>query len=287
MDWHALHEGEQSKLLELADRYKLHHLHIEDCQHGGQNAKLEEGETYLFVVLKPVHTQNGDTLTYGDFDVFLGSGFLITFEETGCEKLRALVDKYRGNEARTNDRILYHILDGIVDSYVPVLDTYGEQIDQIEDRVLSDPKPDLLASIFTLKRNFIELRRVLTQTRDVASHLMRAENEMINPELGPYFRDTYDHLTRHIETVEMSRDLLSGALDIYLSSISNRTNQTMKVLTLLSTIALPSVATSSIFGMNFEFMPWIHSPNGLLYAAATSFSITAVLLVFLKLRRWI
>jgi len=287
MDWHALHEGEEPKLLELAGRYKLHPLHIEDCQHRDQSAKLEDADTYLFAVFKPVFSQDDGTLAYGDFDVFIGPGYLITYEETGCEKLLALVEKYRDNHALTNDQVLYRILDGIVDSYVPVLDNYSEQIDVIEDQVLSDPKPDLLERIFTLKRAFIELRRVLTQTRDLTGHLMRSEHSLISPKLSPYFRDVYDHLSRHIETVEMSRDLLSGALDIYLSSVANRTNQTMKILTLLSTIALPSVATSSIFGMNFEFMPWIHSPNGLLYAAATSLSITAVLIVLLKWRGWI
>jgi magnesium transporter len=290
MDWHALHEGEQSKLVELATRYKLHPLHLEDCQHGGQTAKLEDGDDYLFAVLKPVYTQADGALAFGDFDIFIGPGYLITYEEIGCAKLRALIEKQRNNPALTsNDQIFYRLLDGIVDSYIPVLDDYSEQIDLIEDRVLSDPRPDLLSSIFTLKRAFIELRHVLTQTRDLVGHLMRTEEHdlIISSKLNPYFRDVYDHLSRHIETVEMSRDLLSGALDIYLSSVANRTNQTMKVLTLLSTIALPSVATSSIFGMNFEFMPWIHLPNGLFYAAAASLSVTAILIAFLKWRRWI
>jgi magnesium transporter len=287
MDWHALREGEEPKLIELADRYKLHPLHIEDCQHGGQNAKLEDGDTYLFAVFKPVFAREDGTLAYGDFDVFIGPGYLITYEETGCAKVHALVEKHRNYATLNNDQLLYRILDGIVDSYVPVLDGYSEQIDVIEDQVLASPEPDLLERIFTLKRAFIELRRVLTQTRDVAGHLMRSEHSLISPKLNPYFRDVYDHLSRHIETVEMSRDLLSGALDIYLSSVANRTNQTMKVLTLLSTIALPSVAMSSFFGMNFEFMPWIHTPTGLLYAAAVSISITAVLVAFLKWRRWI
>ena len=287
MDWHALHEGEETKFLELAARYNLHPLHIEDCQHRDQSAKLEDGDTYLFAVLKPVYAGEDGALAYGDFDIFIGPDFLITYQETGCEKLLALVEKYRAAATLANDQIFYRILDGIVDSYVPVLDNYSEQIDVIEDQVLADPKPDLLERIFTLKRAFIELRRVLTQTRDLTGHLMRAEHALINPKLSPYFRDVYDHLSRHIETVEMSRDLLSGALDIYLSSVANRTNQTMKVLTVLSTIALPSVAMSSFFGMNFEFFPWIHSPNGLLYAAATSVTITAVLILFLKFRRWI
>lgn len=287
MDWHALHEGEGEKLKQLAERFALHPLHIEDCEHGDQNAKLEDGEGYLFAVFKPVFTASDGTLRFGDFDVFLGPGYLITYEEIGCEKLLALIRKQQSNPALDNDHVFYRLLDGIVDSYVPVLDSYREQIDIIEDRVLFDPRPDLLESIFTLKRSFIELRRVLTQTRDLTGHIMRAESGLIRPKLTPYFRDIYDHLSRHIEAVEMSRDLLSGALDIYLSSVANRTNQTMKILTLMSTVALPSVAISSFFGMNFEFMPWIHNPYGLLYAAIVSVSITTVLVAYLKWRAWI
>jgi len=287
MNWHALREGEEAKLLALAAQYSLHPLHVEDCQHRGQNAKLEDGDTYLFAVFKPAYTGEDGEMTYGDFDVFLGPGYLITYEETGCSRLRALIEKQQAIPTLTNDQVFYRLLDGIVDSYVPILDGYSDQIDDIEDQVLASPEPDLLQRIFGLKRSLIELRRVLTQTRDLAGHLMRTDHDLINPKLLPYFRDIYDHLSRHIETVEMSRDLLSGALDIYLSSVANRTNQTMKVLTLLSTIALPSVALSSFFGMNFKFMPWIDSPTGLLNAAATSICITTVLVALLKWRRWI
>jgi magnesium transporter len=287
MDWHDLQEGEQGKLLELAEQYRLHPLHIEDCQHGGQSAKLEDGEDYLFAVLKPAYTAEDGTLDFGDFDIFLGPAYLITYEEVGCAELRSRVEKCRSNDALANDEVVYRILDGIVDAYLPALDRYSEEIDKIEDRVLSDPQPEVLATIFQLKRDLIAFRRVLTQTRDLAGHLMRTEHSLISPKLLPYFRDVYDHLSRHIETVEMSRDLLSGALDIYLSSVANRTNQTMKVLTILSTIALPSVATSSIFGMNFEFLPWIHEPHGVWYAAAMSLSVTAILIGVLRWRRWI
>ena len=285
MDWHALHEGEGPQLLQLAARYNLHPLHIEDCQHQGQSAKIEEDDSYLFAVFKPVYSDADGALAFGDFDLFLGPGYLITYEETGCGKLLALVEKNRANASLTSDQAFYRLLDGIVDSYVPVLDAYSEQIDSIEDQVLFNPRPDILETIFALKRSFIELRRVLTQTRDLTGHLLRADHALLSPALLPYFRDIYDHLSRHIETVEMSRDLLSGALDIYLSSVANRTNSTMKTLTLLSTIALPSVAISSFFGMNFEFMPWIHNPNGLLYAGATSLTITAALAAFLRSQR--
>jgi magnesium transporter len=285
MDWHALHEGEVPQLLQLADRYNLHHLHVEDCLHQDQSAKIEDGDNYMFAVFKPVYTKSDGALAFGDFDLFLGPGYLITYEETGCEKLLALVEKHRPNAALTNDQAFYWLLDGIVDSYVPVLDSYSDQIDTIEDQVLFNPEPAILERIFALKRSFIELRRVLTQTRDLTGHILHSGHALISPKLTPYFRDIYDHLSRHIETVEMSRDLLSGALDIYLSSVANRTNNTMKTLTLLSTIALPSLALSSFFGMNFDSIPWIHNPNGLLYAAATAASITAALAAFLRYQR--
>lgn len=287
MDWHALHEGEGAKLLDLAARYNLHPLHIEDCQHQDQSAKIEEDPGYLFAVFKPVYTEDDGTLAYGDFDVFLGPGFLITYEETGCQKLKALVQKLRQANNLAPDQAFHRLLDGIVDSYVPVLDGYSEEIDAIEDQVLSDPKPDILERIFALKRALIDLRRVLTQTRDLAAHVLHAEHELIAPKLIPYFRDIYDHLSRHIESVEMSRDLLSGALDIYLSSVANRTNRTMKVLAILSTVALPSLALSSFFGMNFEHMPWIHNPAGLIYAGLVSSCTTVALIVLLRWLRFL
>ena len=287
MDWHALHEGEGAKLLDLASRYNLHPLHIEDCQHQGQSAKVEDGDGYLFAVFKPVHTAEDGTAAFGDFDVFLGPDYLITYEETGCEKLLELVGKVRTLNTLAPDQAFHRLLDGIVDSYVPLLDRYSEEIDEIEDQVLSDPKPDILERIFALKRGLIELRRVLTQTRDMTGHLLRVEHSLIGPRLLPYFRDVWDHLARHIESVEMSRDLLSGALDIYLSSVANRTNRTMKVLTILSTAALPSVALSSFFGMNFEHMPWIHNPHGLIYAGLVSSCTTVALIVLLRWRRYL
>lgn len=288
MVWHALHEGEGAQLTELAERYSLHPLHIEDCRHGGQSAKLEDGDNYMFAVFKPAYTTDAGDLAFGDFDVFLGPGYLITYEEIGCAKLRNLIDRHKINESLTNDQAFHRILDGIVDAYSPILDSYSEEIDSIEDQVLSNPAPDLLQRIFTLKRALIELRRILTQTRDLAGHLMRSDHELISPRLTPYFRDVYDHLSRHIETVEMSRDLLSGALDIYLSSVANRTNETMKVLTLLSTFALPSVALTSFFGMNFKFgMPLIESPDGLMTGTILALSITAILVTFLRYRKWI
>lgn len=287
MTWHALGPADGERLSKLAADYRLHPLHLEDCQHGGQSAKIEEEPGYLFVVLKPAELDANGELRCGDFNLFLGRDFLITYEESRSAALEGLVARLHSDAPGKPDQTFYRILDGVVDAYIPILDRVSEEIDAIEDEVLSRPEPDLLRRIFSLKRSLIEMRRVLTQTRDVAGHLLRFDTGCMDPKLRPYFRDVYDHITRHIESVEMSRDLLSGALDIYLSSVANRTNESMKVLAVVSAIALPTLVVTGVFGMNFESMPWVKDPAGLWRAAAMSVCGTAAICGYLRWRGWI
>jgi magnesium transporter len=177
-------------------------------------------------------------------------------------------------------------MDATVDAYVPVLDWFNEAIDAIEEAVLEKPSPVTLQRIFALKRGLIELRRVLSNMRDLASHLQRLETELIQHDLWPFLRDVYDHVARDVEMVEMHRDLLTGAMDIYLSSVANRTNQVMKVLTVLGTIALPSIVISGFYGMNMKGLPWVDSPHAAEIAAGLMAASTAGLLIILKKFDW-
>jgi magnesium transporter len=174
-----------------------------------------------------------------------------------------------------------------VDSYLPVLDRFDEVIDQLEDEALEDPTPECLARIFDIKRSLIVLRRVLANTRDVAGHIQRTENRLIRRDLWPFWRDVYDHVARNVDTVEMLRDLLSGTLDVYLSTVANRTNQVMKVLTILGTIALPVLMISGIYGMNVQGLPFADSSHGLLILGAIMSGSTAGLLILLRFLRWL
>jgi len=184
------------------------------------------------------------------------------------------------------DLLFYRVLDATVDAYAPVLDWFNEAIDEIEDAVLEKPSPSILQRIFGLKRGLIELRHVLTNMRDVASHLQRRETELVRGDLWPFLRDVYDHLARDVERVEMHRDLLAGAMEIYLSSVANRTNQVMKVLTVLGTIALPAIVISGFFGMNTKDLPWIDSPHATKIAAGLMVLTTLGLLILLKKFDW-
>jgi len=289
MEWHNVLDPASPELDQLAERYKLHPLHIEDCRHRDQRAKIEDAPGYLFTVLKPVHiNQEGDFVAV-DMDVFLGADFLITVEETECPEVGGLISRVKkamAAEARP-DRIYYRIMDELVDSYLPLLDKLNDTIDELEDKALGSPTPEVLQAIFSNKRTLIFLRGVLVNTRDLVSHLQRLNCQWINSDLAPYFRDVYDHVARNLDMVEIMRDLLAGCLDVYLSSVANRTNQVMKVLTVLGTIALPALVISGFYGMNVKGLPGAESAYGVGIAVASMAIVTGFLLWMLKRFGWL
>ena len=256
--------GAADRLVPIPAGVSDHPLHVEDCRHRGQRAKVEEGAGYIFVVLKPVHVADSGELYVTDLDLFLGRDYLITVQEGECPAVRTSLDQLRAASDHSRpDQLFYRVADGVVDAYAPVLDWFNETIDRIEDTVLEKPSPVTLQSIFESKRGLVELRRHLGNMRDV-----------------------YDHLARNMDTVEMQRDLLSGAMDVYLSSVANRTNQVMKVLTVLGTVALPSIVISGIYGMNTKGLPWINSPYGSEIAFGLMLVATLGLLIVLKKFDW-
>jgi magnesium transporter len=287
MDWHEIRDPQDPELDRLAERYRLHPLHIEDCRQRHQSAKIEESRGYIFAVLKVVTSQADGELRESDLDIFLGRDFVITVEEKNCPPARQLLEQVRGAASgQRADQVFYRITDGVVDSYLPILDHFNDVIDELEDQVLDRPSPDTLQRIFDTKRGLILLRRVLVNTRDVAGHLQRSESDLIHREMWPFLRDIYDHVSRNLDLVESQRDLLTGTLDIYLSSVANRTNQVMKVLTVLGTIALPALVISGIYGMNLKGLPWVDSPHGVTIVSGVMAATTVVLLIILRLLRW-
>ncbi len=195
---------------------------------------------------------------------------------------RAHQEKDTNNPAR----LLYLILDTIVDGYFPAIDHYDDRIDSLEDKVIARPEPATLQEVFSLKRELIDLRRVLVGTRDATLHLQRDPDSIIDAKHQPFVRDIYDHVVRLLDSVETQRDLVNNALDIYLSSVANRTNEVMKVLTVLGTIALPVIAISGIYGMNVKGLPFADSPHGATYVAVITLAFTAILLLLLKRKHW-
>lgn len=289
MEWHNILDPASPELDHLAKRYNLHPLHIEDCRHRDQRAKIEEAQDYLFTVLKPIRIDAEGNFDAIDLDLFLGADFLITVLETDCPELRELIDRVQRAMASESkaDRVYYRILDETVDSYLPFLDRLDDTIDELEDQALKSPTPGLLSTIFGTKRTLIFLRRVLVNTRDLTAQLQRVEVPWISRELGPFLRDVYDHVARNLDMVEIMRDLLTGTLDVYLTSVANRTNQVMKVLTVLGTVALPALVVSGVYGMNVKGLPGAESPYGIGIALAAMAVMTGLLLWALKRFGWL
>lgn len=287
MIWEDIRDPNSPKLDDLAKQYNLHPLHIEDCRHRNQSAKVEEQGDYLFIVLKPIRMDEDFTLHIIDFDIFAGRDFAITVQEEDCPEINAELEAAKTKQSAIRpDQAVYRIIDAVVDSYLPILDRINDRIDETEDLVLTDPDPSMLQRIFEMKRVLIELRRVLTNMRDVTGHLQRTESTLISRDLMPFLRDVYDHVARNLDIIETQRDLVNGSLDIYLSSVANRTNQVMKVLTIMGTVALPALVISGLYGMNVKNIPWADSPHGLKIVLAM-IAVSSVLLIWLLRKfRW-
>jgi magnesium transporter len=234
-------------------------------------------------VLKHMHDPKD--LEFDDIDIFFGPDFLITVHRADSIVFDAVRARAEQEHTDRLDRLLYMIVDKIVDAYQPVLDQIADDIADIEDVVLEQPDPEMLARIFALKRKLVDFRRVSGGMREVVNDLMRREKGLLGDDLDVYFRDVYDHIIRTVELIETYRDLLSGALDIYLSAVANRTNEVMKILTIWGTVALPLVIITGFFGMNLK-LPWQETAHGTAFALSLMAISTIVVLVYFKIKRW-
>ena len=262
MIWHDIRDPGDPELDRLAALYSLHPLHIEDCRHRKQNAKLEDNSQYLFIVLKPLEIEEDGSLEFDDLDFFVGRDFLITVVESESHTIRRLLDEIKETASGLrSDQLFYRIMDRLVDSYLPVLDRFSRTIDSLEEEALDVASPETLARLFSTRRHLIGLRRVLTNSRDVAGHLQRLRSELVAQDMWPFLRDVYDHLARNLDTSDVQRELLTAVVEIYMSTVANRTNNVMKALTVLGTIALPALVISSFYGMNLKSLPAVEWPH--------------------------
>jgi magnesium transporter len=293
MPWYQLEDANDPKLDELAREYNLHPLHIEDARSKDESVKVDTGARYTFAVFKPVYLKpdpdapSESMPVFTSIDLFAGKDFLITITDSSCPSTSEALQRARreGDEDQPG-KLVYLILDTIVDLYFPAIDHFDDRIDALEDAVFDSPSPEILQQVFAIKRELINLRRVLVNTRDASLHLQRDPNTIIDADHQLYVRDTYDHVARLLDSVETQRDLLNNTLDIYLSSVSNRTNEVMKVLTVLGTIALPAIAISGIYGMNLKGLPFQDSRYGAIYVGFLTIFSTFLLFYLLRRMKW-
>ena len=282
--WVNISDPASPVLDEIAAREGFHPLDIEDCRHRNQIAKVMEHEGYTFIVFKILtfDSKNLD-LQFDDFDVFITAKGVVTVEELdGATIVQRAASRVQAAHAQKPWRIVHAIVDVAVDDYLPALDAISDLIDDLETTVLQKPSPAALHRALGLKRALIEFRRNATAMREVVNHLLRTAPK----DRSIYLRDVYDHLVRIIDFIETYRDLVSGSLDIYLSSIANRTNDIVKVLTIYGTVALPLIVLTGFYGMNID-LPFQHSPHAFLIVSSAMILSTVGIIFYFWRRGWL
>ncbi|NIM97362.1 MAG: magnesium/cobalt transporter CorA [candidate division Zixibacteria bacterium] len=277
----------------IGKHFSLHPLVLEDILNTEQRPKMEDFDDYIFIVLKMLYCDEGDAeIRAEQVSIILGSNFVLSFQERAGDIFNPLRERITNAKGRVRkmgpDYLAYCLLDAIVDNYFVVLERLGEQIEGMEEELVTNPTPETLQTLHNLKREMIFLRKSVWPLREVVSRLERGESPLIKESTGIYLRDIYDHTIQVIDTVETFRDMLSGMLDIYLSSVSNRMNEVMKVLTIIATIFIPLTFVAGIYGMNFEYMPelkwhWVY-PRAFWIVMA---GIAGFMLFYFRRKRWL
>lgn len=286
----GLHEAEIIE--KLGSHFGLHPLLLEDILNTDQRPKMDDYGDYIFVVLKMLYPdENKDEIEAEQVSLILGSNFVISFQEREgdvFDPVRERIRKSKGRIRRSgSDYLAYALLDAVVDNYFLILENVGEKIEDTEQQLATNPSPETLQYIRQLKNEMIFLRKSVWPLRELINGLERCESTLIHESTGLYLRDVYDHTIQIIDTVESYRDMISGMVDIYLSSVSNKMNEVMKVLTIFASIFIPLTFIAGIYGMNFGFMPELDWRWG--YFALLGFmTIVGIsLLVYFKRKRWL
>lgn len=244
----------------IGDEFGLHRLALEDVVHVHQRAKAEPYDNHVYLAIRMMLAQTAPKTE--QVSLFVGSGYVISFQEQRGDTFEPIRDQLRHKKGRIRERgadyLAYALLDTIVDQYFPVLETYGEAIEHLEELVMRQPDPRLVRDLHVLKRDLLGIRRAVWPMRELLTSLMRESTPAITDGTRLFLRDAYDHTVQLMDIVETYRELASGLIDIYLSSINNRMNEIMKVLTMISTIFLPLGFIASLYGMNFDrsASPW-------------------------------
>jgi len=286
----GIHDVEN--IQKIGKQFELHPLILEDIMNTDQRPKTEDFGHYMYIVLKMLYYDKKVNETQVEqASLILGENFVISFQEREGDIFEPIRERVRKGKGRIRkmgaDYLAYALMDAVVDNYFLILERHGELLEELEDRVVMDPRPETMREIHQLKREMIFLRRSVWPLREVINSLERGESSLIHKTSRVYLRDVYDHTIQVIDTVETYRDMLSGMHDTYLSSISNRMNEVMKVLTIIATIFIPLTFIAGIYGMNFDFMPELKWRWAYFSVWGVIVAVTVLMVFYFKRKKWL
>jgi magnesium transporter len=276
----------------LGKAFNLHPLTLEDIVSTSQRPKIEELDSYLFIVVKMVRQIPGENdPRVEQVSMVVGSNFVLSFQEAVGDVFDPIRDRLRNSKGRIRengaDYLAYCLIDMLVDHYYVVLETLGDRIEEMEDEVINNPSPQAIAEIHDMRRELILLRKSIWPLREVIAAMARIESDLISETTRLYMRDVYDHAVQVVETIEAFRDIVSGMLEMYLTTISNKTNEVMKILTIMATIFIPLTFIAGVYGMNFQHMPELHWKWGYALAWAAMLSVAGVMIAYFRRKKWL
>ncbi|TFG22932.1 MAG: magnesium/cobalt transporter CorA [Promethearchaeota archaeon] len=272
--------------------FNLHPLLLEDILSPSQRPKFEEYDNYVFLIIKKIEwNKNEFDINTEQVSLVLSPPSLITFQEQKDNLFLSIeqrIEKSKGKIKNSDSSyLLYAIMDSVIDGYFISLEQIGEEIDEIEEKISESPNSALVRKIHSLKHTMSVFKKSVWPLREAINYLVRTDNAIISSTNSLYYRDIIDHLYQVLDTVENYREFLSSLLDLYLTMIGNKTNEIMKVLTIISTIFIPLTFIAGIYGMNFDFMPELLSPWGYPIVWIIMILITIGLLVYFRRKKWI
>jgi magnesium transporter len=289
--WLDITDPDEEDFEILAKVFGFHHLTLEDVQHKQQRPKLEEYQGYSFMVVFSAEWLK-NKIAFIEHFIFLGRHYVVTVHDQKTASLETLRDHIKADPGATQEQaayLTYMVIDALVDDTFPLLERLDEMIDQLQDDIIEKADPSMLAIIYSLKHDVAELRRFLANQRDLFQRLITHSLDLHSADMTVYWRDVQDHILRQYETVDSLRDLLTGAMDVYLSTVSNRLNVTMKTLTIIASLFLPLSFLTGFYGMNFAFLTGVMEPPywAFTIGIATMVGSLVVQVILFRRRGWL
>lgn len=289
--WVDLQSPHEPDLALLIEEFGFHPLAIEDATRPHERPKIETFTEYYFLVFYALRYDAAmQRIAPQQVSLFIGSNYLVCIHAEPIAAIDETIRRWQRNESDFGAdvaELLYHLLDTIVDGYFPILDELIERVEEIEEQIFDRFRPEALQEIFALKRELLMMRRVIAPERDILNVLLRREMPIYPREMVTYFQDVYDHTIRITDSIDTYRELLSSALDAFLSLQSNQLNEIVKILTIASIILMTSALIAGIYGMNFDVMPELRWPFGYAFALGLMVLASLTLIVIFKRRRWL
>lgn len=275
----------------IGAEFGLHPLVMEDVLNTSQRPKFEDYPDHLFLVLRMFYYENGTgEVTSEQVSIIIGEDYVLSFQETVGDVLDPIRDRLANKKGRVRthgpDYLAYAIMDVIVDHYFAIMEQLGEQLESLEDELIENPTRQTLARIYRHKRGVLDLRRAIWPLRDAVNAMLRCDSKLLTPDTRVYLRDAYDHVSRVIDTIEVYRETVATMLEIYLSAMSQKMNEVMKVLTIIATIFIPLTFLAGVYGMNFEYMPELEWPWAYFGVLGVMLAVALGMVYYFRRKEW-